>query len=42
MTYSRNTSVASGYSYRTKYTVKAYAGTAYETRTVYSKIVTLS
>lgn len=42
MTYSRNTSVASGYSYRAKYTVKAYAGSAYEIRTVYSKTVTLS
>jgi len=42
MTYSRNTSVTSGYSYRAKYTVKAYAGSTYETRTVYSKIVSIS
>ena len=42
MIYTRSTSVISGYSYRAKYMVKAYAGSAYETRTVYSKTITLS
>lgn len=42
MTYSRNTSATKGFSYRAKYSVKAYAGSAYEMRTVYSKTITQS
>lgn len=40
MIYRRNTTATSGYTYRAKYTIKAYAGNSYEIRTVYSKTAT--
>lgn len=42
MTYSRTTPSLTGYSYRAMYVVKAYSGSSYEMRTVYSKVVGLN
>ena len=41
MTYLKTASVVKGYSYRAKFTVTAYAGTAFETFTVFSSAINI-